>query len=454
MISIRPEQVPHIFGSHINAAGMMPIVLDMRESQGVRLVDHLSGKTYLDFFGFFASSMLGMNHPKFKSDPEAFERLSDAAVNKIANSDIQTAHMAGFLDTFHRVAQSDALPYAFFISGGALAVENALKAAFDWKVRKNIAKGISANHGQQVMHLREAFHGRSGYTLSLTNTSDPWKTNYFPKFDWPRIVNPKITFPLSENLDLVERMESRALMQAKSYFEERKDEIACIILETIQGEGGDNHFRPEFLQALKQLCLENDALLIFDEVQCGAGITGTFWAWEPMGVTPDLIAFGKKTQVCGVLAGTRLDEVEDHVFVKPGRINSTWGGNIVDMVRADRILEIMEEDSLLDNASSVGHYLLTQLEELAEQSPHLSNARGRGLMCAVDVSSRSLRNNILSQCYDNGVIIIGCGESSIRFRPALTITKKEIDEGIHVLERVILSGNVTKESEREEVAMM
>jgi len=437
MIDLRPEQVPHVFGRHINATGMMPMVLDMRQSRGVRLVDKISRKSYLDFFGFFASSMLGMNHPKLTSDSEAFDRLTDAAVNKVANSDIQTAHMAGFLETFARVAQSDALPYAFFISGGALAVENALKAAFDWKVRKNLIKGISAEHGQQVMHLREAFHGRSGYTLSLTNTSDPWKTRYFPKFDWPRILNPKITFPLSEHLEDVESMEAQALEEAKSFFLTRKDEIACIILETIQGEGGDNHFRSEFLQALKQLCLENDALLIFDEVQCGAGITGTFWAWEQLGVTPDLLAFGKKTQVCGVLAGPRLDEVEDHVFVKPGRINSTWGGNLVDMVRADRILEIMEEEDLLTQATSAGAHLLNRLKAIAEDSDHFSNARGSGLMCAIDVSSRSLRDDLLNRCFDNGVIVIGCGESSIRFRPALTITEQEIDEGINVLERAI-----------------
>ena len=437
MIHLRPEQVPQIFGRHINATGMMPMVLDMRESQGVRLVDKISGKSYLDFFGFFASSMLGMNHPKLTSDAEAFDRLTDAAVNKVANSDIQTAHMARFLETFSRVAQSDALPYAFFISGGALAVENALKAAFDWKVRKNHAKGISAECGQQVMHLREAFHGRSGYTLSLTNTSDPWKTRYFPKFDWPRILNPKITFPLSDHLEEVESMEAKAMEEAKSFFSSRKDEIACIILETIQGEGGDNHFRPEFLQALKDLSLENDALLIFDEVQCGAGITGTFWAWEQLGVTPDLLAFGKKTQVCGVLAGPRLDEVDDHVFVKPGRINSTWGGNLVDMVRSDRILEIMEEDALLSHATSTGTHLLNRLKALTEESEHFSNARGRGLMCAIDVSSRSLRDDLLRRCFDHGVIVIGCGESSIRFRPALTIMEEEIDEGIDVLERVI-----------------
>lgn len=436
-MTISPEHVPDIFSRHLNAAGMMPLVLDMRQSQGVRLIDEITGKSYLDFFGFFASSTLGMNHPKLESDENALERIKDAALNKIANSDIQTTHMARFLDTFGHIAQTDSLPYAFFISGGTLAIENALKAAFDWKVRKNLSKGISSEHGQQVMHLCEAFHGRSGYTLSLTNTSDPWKTRYFPKFDWPRIVNPKITFPLSDHLEQVQRVEHQAVEEAKTYFHKRKNEISCILLETIQGEGGDNHFRPEFFHALKELCLENDALLILDEVQCGAGITGTFWAWEQMGVTPDLIAFGKKTQVCGVLAGRRLDEVDDHVFKKPGRINSTWGGNIVDMVRFDRILEIMEEDSLLENAATVGTHLLHRLQSLADSTPYLANARGRGLMCAVDVESRFLRDRILNDCYRNGLIVIGCGESSIRFRPALTITKAEINEGIDLLEQIV-----------------
>ena len=436
---IRPEQVPDVFGRHVNSAGMMPLVLDMQSSQGVRLIDEVTRKSYLDFFGFFASNMLGMNHPKLNSDEELLDRLRDAALNKIANSDIQTTYMAKFLKTFHRVAQSDSLPYAFFISGGTLAVENALKAAFDWKVRKNLSRGISGEQGQQVMHLREAFHGRSGYTLSLTNTSDPWKTRYFPKFDWPRILNPKITFPLANHLEQVEHLESQALDEAKSYFRKRKHQISCILLETIQGEGGDNHFRPEFLRALKELCLENDVLLIFDEVQCGAGITGTFWAWEQFGVTPDLLAFGKKTQVCGVIGGPRLDEVEDHVFVKPGRINSTWGGNLVDMVRADRILEVMEEDALLDNVTSVGRHLLGRLQALTEHSHHFTNARGRGLMCAIDISSGELRDELLKLCYQNGLIMIGCGKSSIRFRPALTITKDEIDEGLDILEREIPS---------------
>ena len=434
---IAPDEVSTIFHKHVNAVGMMPMILDVERSRGIQLFDQRTGQTYLDFFGFYATSTLGMNHPKLVSDKNFLHRLKQAALNKVTNSDVQTDLMARFLRTFGRVAQPQSMPYSFFISGGALAVENALKAAFDWKVRKNFAKGYTRELGQQVLHLQEAFHGRSGYTLSLTNTSDPGKIMYFPKFSWPRILNPKITFPLEQHLDAIEAQEAHAIEQTKTHLHNRKDDIACILVETIQGEGGDNHFRPEFMQALKDLCLENDALLIFDEVQCGAGITGTFWAYEQLGVQPDLIAFGKKTQVCGVIAGQRLDEVENHVFRKSGRINSTWGGNLVDMVRFDRIMEIMEEDDLLYHTRQVGEYLLHCLQELALATDCVSNARGRGLMCAIDISSRELRDAILRRCFQNGVILLGCGQSSIRFRPPLVITKSEIDTGINVLQDIV-----------------
>ena len=441
---VDPQDVRRIFSSRINAAGMMPVVLDVSGSEGVRLRDLRTGRNYWDFFGFYATSTLGMNHPKMSSDSDFLRRLKFAALNKITNSDVQTDLMARFLRTFGRVARPEFMPYAFFISGGTLAVENAIKAAFDWKVRKNYAKGYRRELGHQAMHFREAFHGRSGYTLSLTNTSDPGKVMHFPKFDWPRLLNPKVTFPLEEHLELVESLETEALAQAKAHFHKRKDDIACIILETIQGEGGDNHFRPEFLRSLKNLCLENDTLLIFDEVQCGAGITGAFWAFQRFGVEPDLIAFGKKTQVCGVLAGRRLDEVDDHVFRKPGRINSTWGGNLVDMVRFDRIMEIMEEDNLLSHTRSAGAHLLSRLQGIAREFDCVSNPRGQGLMCAVDISTRELRNAILNTCRESGLIILGCGQSSIRFRPPLIITTRELDAGLEVLER-----SIREESHRE-----
>lgn len=437
--AIQPKEVEGIFLEHMNAKGMMPMVLDVVDSHGVEFYDEVDGKRYLDFFGFYASNALGMNHPKLTEDADFLERLKEAALNKITNSDIRTVHMARFLKTFERVAMPDYLPYAFFISGGALAVENALKTAFDWKVRKNFLKGYRREVGHQVMHFDQAFHGRSGYTLSLTNTADPRKTMYFPMFDWPRISNPKITFPLEEHLEEVEKRERLSLAQAKHYFHKSADEIACIIIEPIQGEGGDNHFRREFLQALKDLCLENDALLIFDEVQTGVGITGSFWAHQAIGVEPDIISFGKKTQVCGILAGRRLDEVEDHVFQVPSRINSTWGGNLVDMVRFDRIMEVMEEDNLVEHAGTVGAYLKERLHGIAAQCPSIRNVRGRGLMCAFDLPSKEFRNRVLQKCYEDGLIILGCGIRSIRFRSPLTISEAHIDQGIDLLMQSIKS---------------
>lgn len=438
-----PETVRPTLSRRILTDGF-PLVLDLRASRGARLRDQLTGRDYLDLFTFYASSPLGMNHPKMRSDADFLERLTDAALNKVSNSDVYTPHFARFVQTFERVGIPEQLPRAFFVDGGALAVENALKAAFDWKVRRNFRKGYRSERGHRVLHLEQAFHGRSGYTMSLTNT-DPNKVRFFPKFDWPRILNPKCNGPA--DLEDVEEREALALRQAKQHFLEHRDDIAAIILEPIQGEGGDNHFRPQFLQALRDLADENDALLVFDEVQTGVGLTGTFWAWQGMGVVPDLMAFGKKTQVCGVLAGPRLDEVAENVFRVPSRINSTWGGNIVDMVRFDRVLEIIEEDDLVAHAWRAGAHLLERLEGLAERVEAVENPRGRGLFCAFDLPSTAVRDAVRRRAYELGVIVLGCGERTIRFRPALCITEEELDEGVVLLEEAIR--DVT---EREAVA--
>jgi len=434
---IRPEEVEDLYLRNMNAAGMMRIVLDLAESRGLHLVDQLTHRTYLDFFGFYASSAVGMNHPKMRDDEEFLQRLMDVAINKITNSDVRSVHMARFLSTFERLAKPEYLPYAFFVAGGALAVENALKTAFDWKVRKNFQNGYDRELGHQVLHFTESFHGRSGYTLSLTNTSDPLKIKYFPKFDWPRVANPKMVFPVDAHLADIERREEEALADVKRHFRERRDDIACVLIEPIQGEGGDNHFRSEFLARLRDVTHENDALLIFDEVQTGVGMTGTFWAHQALGVEPDIIAFGKKSQVCGILAGRKLDEVDENVFHERSRINSTWGGNIVDMVRFDRILEIIEEDRLVENAAAVGDHLMAGLLAIQEAQPVVTNARGRGLFCAADLPGMEFRDSVLKRCYDEGLIILGCGTRSIRFRTPLTVTSTEIDEGLSILSRAI-----------------
>ncbi len=409
------------------------LVLDLETSRGVRVVDLRDGTTYLDMFGFFASSALGMNHPALADDEQFRHELVTAAINKPSNSDIYTVPMARFVDTFARVLGDPALPHLFFVDGGTLAVENALKVAFDWKSRRNDAAGRDPALGTRVLHLTEAFHGRSGYTLSLTNT-DPAKIARFPKFDWPRIDAPY----LSEGRDVV-AAEDRALDQARRAFDAHPHDIACFVAEPIQGEGGDHHFRPEFFARMQQLCREHDALLIFDEVQTGCGLTGTAWAYQQLGVTPDVVAFGKKTQVCGIMAGGRVDEVHDNVFAVSSRINSTWGGNLADMVRARRILEVIEEDRLIDRARLCGTHLLRRLEDLATRHDAVTEPRGRGLMCAITLPTAEYRDRLVAQLREHEhVLFLATGERGIRFRPPLTVTIAELDAAVDALDRVLV----------------
>ncbi|MEQ9035581.1 L-lysine 6-transaminase [Gracilimonas sp.] len=432
-MTITPDQVRSILSKHMLTDGY-EMVLDLEESEGPYLYDSKSGKRYLDFFTFFASNPLGMNHPKLAQDEDFIAKLGRVAINKPSNSDIYTQDMAEFMESFDRVGIPDYMPYSFFISGGALAVENAMKVAFDWKVQKNFEKGYREEKGHKVLHFEKAFHGRSGYTLSVTNTV-PNKVKYFPKFDWPRVVSPAMTFPATkENIQETAQQEELAIAQAERYFEQFKDDIACILIEPIQGEGGDRHFRLEFHQALRDLADKHEALLIYDEVQTGVGMTGKFWAHEHY-VKPDILAFGKKAQVCGILAGNRVDEVKTNCFHVSSRINSTWGGNLVDMVRFGRILDIIEEEKLVENASKVGNYLQTRLEALADNHEYFTNPRGKGLFCAIDLPDGHSRDAVIKECVSNGLMILSCGPNTVRFRPPLTITEDQIDEGLDILEK-------------------
>jgi L-lysine 6-transaminase len=412
------------------------IVIDLRKSRGSYIVDAKDGKRYLDFFTFVASSPIGFNHPKMTT-PEFLEKLGYVSVNKPSNSDIYTVEQADFLEVFARVAIPPYLPHAFFIEGGTLGVENAIKAAFDWKIRKNFARGMKEERGRMIIHFRQCFHGRSGYTLSMTNT-DPVKTDLFPKFSWPRVHNPAVRFPLNEeNLARVIAEEETSLTQIKEAFRQHKDDIAAIILEPVQGEGGDNHFRPEFFRALRRLADENEAMLIFDEVQTGIGMTGKMWAHQHF-VEPDMVAFGKKMQVCGFLCGRRIDEVTDNVFRMSSRINSTWGGGLTDMVRAQRYLEIIEEERLVEHAAAMGTLLLNGMKELAASFPAvISNPRGLGLFAAFDIASPQQRTDIRKRCFEKGLIILPSGERSIRFRPPLNVAPGEIAEGLRIIRESI-----------------
>ncbi|MDO5562829.1 MAG: L-lysine 6-transaminase [Synergistaceae bacterium] len=439
--SVAPKDVFSTIENYMLRDGF-DIVIDMEKSRGSHVIDSVTGADWLDFYTFFASAPFGMNPEQLETE-EFKDKIYRVAINKVANSDIYTQEMAEFVKTFAEVAKPEGFNHLFFTDYGTLAVENAFKVAMDWKVNKLLAAGkitkgeaVDGKKGTKIMHFNEAFHGRGGYTLSVTNTHDPNKHQRFAKFtDWPRVLNPKITFPVEENIGIIEWLEAQSIKQIKNAIMNDPDGIAAVIIETIQGEGGDNHFRTEFFQQLRQICDENDIMLIFDEVQAGMGITGKMWAWEHHApVKPDIFAFGKKAQVCGIVAGPRVDEVENNCFTVSSRINSTWGGNAADMVRSTAYLEMYRSMNILDYVSkTAGPALLNGLLELQKEFPgYIRNVRGKGLMCAYDICTPELRNAFLKECHKNNMLILGCGSNTIRFRPALNVPLSDIERGIEI----------------------
>ncbi len=239
------------------------------------------------------------------------------------------------------------------------------------------------------------------------------------------------------DLAQIEAAEAESIAAIEAAVAQNPDDIACLIVEPIQGEGGDNHFRGEFLRKLRVLADRHDFLLIFDEVQTGFGATGKWWAHQWFDVQPDIIAFGKKTQTCGIAAGRRLDEVES-VFKVPSRINSTWGGNLVDMVRGTRIIDVIREENLLEHGVKQGERLLKGLQEIHRDFPELTaNPRGRGLFCALDIATPELRNAVVAKGQELGMMILSTGFKGLRFRPAMNLRTEDLDLGVELLRKAV-----------------
>ena len=416
------------------------LVVNVPKSHGSYIHNELDGKEYLDFYSFFASLPIGFNHPGLK-DADYQAALMDAAQNKLALSDVYSPHFARFVDCFDKVALREQFRYLFFIEGGTMGVANAMKVAFDWKSKWNKKHGKNVE-ADQIIHFQQAFHGRGGYTLSCTDSPDPRKAALFPRWDWPRIFNPKIhAYDEESHSEMtIEERESKAMGEIRTALERLENRVAAILIEPIQGEGGDNHFRKEFLQALRNIADEQHLLLIFDEVQTGMGLTGLWWCWEHFGVQPDLMACGKKLQVGAVAATDRLDEEGiDHCWKISSRINSTFGGNLVDMVRATRYMEIIESEKLLNNITKQGETIVEALHKFAKKFP-LTNIRHRGGMIAFDLPTAEMRNKVLKTALEQErVILLASGKHSIRLRPNLSINNKEVGEGLARVEKALAS---------------
>jgi L-lysine 6-transaminase len=410
----------------------LPMLVDVERSSGSYLWDEVRDGPVLDMGMYFSSAPLGHN-PAAVTTASADLALRAAARVKPSNPDFANPLLDEFVADFRRVMMPDAMSHLFVIDGGALAVENALKVAFDWKAQ---VASIRDTDALSVLHLRHAFHGRSGYTLSLTNT-DPVKTAGYPAFDWPRVPAPALGEDGGPDPDGGELTveEAAALEEIEAVLVAEGHRIACFVYEPIQGEGGDRHIGGRFLRAVEDLCVRHDVLTVADEVQTGGGLVGRRWAHEALGLAPDLVAFGKRLQVCGVLGGRRVADLATNAFVTPSRISSTWGGSLVDMVRFSLLYSAIDRDGVFDRAAALGPTMRAGLEDLATGSGgRLSAPRSRGLWGALSVETPELRNSVVELALSEGdCVLLPCGTRSIRWRPSLLVTENELARSFDVV---------------------
>jgi len=427
---------------------------DLWKSHNSYLVDR-SGEEYLDFFGFLSTAPVSYNHPRLR-DKAFLDRLAKASFYRPSLADFWTEELAEFVDALRKYGTPDYLHHYFFIDGGALAVENALKASFDWKVRRNLEKGLIDHDptedlmplGTKVISFESAFHGRSGYTLSLTHTNDKRKYKYFPKFDWFRVEPPVMRFDNNgavSNPEEVQAQEKKAADAIVSILEKHGDDVAAFIIEPIQCEGGDRHIPSSFFTTLRNLGDKYDVLLIYDEVQTGFGTTGKMWGHEHFGsdARPDLIAFSKKSQVGGVMANhDKFARFKDNVFANndggKSRLNSTWGGHPSDMLRGAEYLKIIHDENLLANASEKGEKLLSGIREFCKKYDTLiENPRGRGMLLGFDAATPQDQGNLWQAMKEENLLALTCGTRTIRFRPHLDLTDDDVEQGLDRLGRAL-----------------
>lgn len=362
-------------------------------------VEDIDGNIFLDFASNIGVSQLGYSHPDIM---QVLQKYSKMSALKIAGQDFYSEEHANLAKAVLSIMPKNFK--VFFVNSGTEAVENAIK--FAYRARGPLT-GISC-YG--------AFHGRTLGALTFTYSKPVQKKN-FPEFPVKRIRF--CTKDDDPNIDEISKI-----------LNEQKD-VAFIITEVVQGEGGYNIASRKFIQNLYRAAREHDIPLIIDEVQSGMGRTGEWWAWEHYGIKPDIMTTAKGLQVGATLFDAKYDPHERGVK------SSTWGGgHRIDMAVGATVIEVIKRDRLLDNAKKMGNILLKRLAEFVGKQGVI-DARGLGLMIGVEYESKEKRDRVLQNAFNNGLILLPAGEKAMRVIPPLIITEKEIDEGIEILSKSV-----------------
>lgn len=372
-----------------------PIVLE--KGEGVCLYD-VTGKRYLDFAAGIAVFALGYNHKGYN---DALKNQIDCLIH---TSNLYYNRPA--IDAARKLVSASGMDKAFFTNSGTEAIEGAIKAAKKYAYNKD-GKGE-----YEIIAMNHSFHGRSLGALSVTGN---------PKYQ--EAFKPLISgiyFADFNDLDSVKKLVT--------------DKTCAILLEPIQGEGGIHPAEKSFLEGIKRICEENDILLIFDEIQCGMGRTGTMFAWQDYDVKPDIMTCAKALG-CGIAVGAFvLNEKTAKASLAAGDHGTTYGGNPLAGAAVSKVFDIYEEEDIIGHVQRISQYLEEQLDKLVKKYDFIDSRRGKGLMQGLIIKNRPV-GDIVTKALENGLIIITAGSDVLRFVPPLVIEKEDVDEMIRLLER-------------------
>ncbi len=381
--------------------GTFAYPLVIKSGKGVFIQD-IDNNWYLDFNSNVCSANIGYNHPEIV---KVLKECSSLGAHKIAGQDFYCEEQLHLAEKLLRIVPGK-LRKVFLVNSGTEAVENAIKFAFR---KKGPLPGVACIG---------AFHGRTLGALSFTDSKAVQKKNY------PEINHELIKFCTDDKDPSINGLEELI---------KRESPPAFMMLECIQGEGGYNIASKRFIRNLRKTCDAYDIPLIIDEVQSGVGRTGKWWSFEHYGVEPDIMACAKSLQVGATLSSDKYAPGER------GSVSSTWGGgDRIDMAVGLKTIEVIEKEKLLSKADKMGKYLLARLKELEDKHPRkVFNARGLGLMLAIDFPSTEIRDKVEIEAFKRGLLLLGCGFKSIRLAPPMIIDEKEVDQGVEILDEVI-----------------
>jgi acetylornithine aminotransferase len=379
---------PHV----MNTYGRVPIALS--HGQGCRVWD-INGKAYLDALGGIAVNTLGHNHPRL------VPALQDQIAKIIHSSNYY--HVPGQEILAKKLVELSGMTNVFFCSTGLEANEAALKLARKFGHDRGIER-------PEIVVYEKAFHGRSIATLSATGNEKVQK-GFGP------LVEGFIRVPLND-------------VQALKKATQGNPNVVAVFFETIQGEGGINSMRIDYLQQVRQLCDEKNWLMMIDEVQCGMGRTGKWFAHQWAGIVPDVMplakGLGSGVPIGAVVAGPKAAEI-----FQPGNHGTTFGGNPLAMRAGVETIRIMEEDRLLENAARIGQHLKATLEKELGSLAGVREIRGQGLMLGIELEKNC--SVLTARCAEAGLLISVTADNVIRLVPPLIISQAEADEIVQLL---------------------